>query len=341
MGFNIPIAMRRFLVTGGAGFIGSHVVDLLLAAGAERVVVLDDFNEFYDPRIKWNNVLAHLAHPAYRLVVCDIRDRERLERVAREETFDCVIHLAARAGVRPSLTEAGLYHSVNVGGTLNLLELARTYHWKHFVFASSSSVYGPVASPPFREDAPLMPISPYAATKSAGELLTFTYSHLYSLRVVCLRFFTVYGPRQRPDLAIHKFARAILAGHPIPVYGDGGSERDYTYIEDILQGIAGAVRYTMEGDTPYEVVNLGESHCITLASLIRLLESATGRRALIDRRPAQPGDMPLTCADIGKARRLFGYAPSTPIEAGISRFVEWIGATAPEKAVEAALRRTA
>ncbi len=339
--FGIPSQMRRFLVTGGAGFIGSHVVDRLLAAGAERVVVLDDFNEYYDPRIKWNNVLAHLAHPAYRLLVCDIRDFERLDRVAREEPFDCVIHLAARAGVRPSLDEASLYHSVNIGGTLNLLELARTYHWKHFVFASSSSVYGPVAKPPFREDAPLMPISPYAATKSAGELLAHTYSHLYGLHVVCLRFFTVYGPRQRPDLAIHKFARAILAGDPIPVYGNGDSERDYTYIDDILQGIAGAIRYTMEGDTPYEIVNLGESRCITLSSLIRLLESAIGERALIDRRPAQPGDVPLTHADIGKAQRLFGYHPTTSIETGIRRFVEWIRETTPDRAVEPVLRRTA
>ena len=341
MSFEIPSEMRRFLVTGGAGFIGSHVVDRLLAAGAERVVVIDDFNDYYDPRIKWGNVFAHLSRPAYRLVVCDIRDMERLDRIAREEPFDCVVHLAARAGVRPSLQEAGLYQSVNVAGTLNLLELARTYRWKYFVFASSSSVYGSSATPPFREDAPLMPISPYAATKCAGELLAHTYSHLYGLRVACLRFFTAYGPRQRPDLAIHKFAHAILAANPIPVYGDGSSERDYTYIDDIVQGIFGAIRYTMEGNSPYEVMNLGESHYISLAHLISLLESALGARAVIDRRPVQAGDVPLTRADIGKARRLFGYAPPTSIEAGICRFVEWLRETAPQAVAQAPLQRTA
>lgn len=333
--------MRRFLVTGGAGFIGSHAVDRLLAAGAERVVVVDEFNDYYDPRIKWANIAAHLEQPAYRLVAGDIRDLDRLDRLAREERFDCVIHLAARAGVRPSLTEARLYQEVNVVGTLNLLELARAYGWRHFVFASSSSVYGALAKPPFREDAPLMPISPYAATKSAGELLAHTYSHLYGLRVVCLRFFTVYGARQRPDLAIHKFARAIMARRPIPVYGDGSAERDYTYIDDILQGIAGAIRYTAEGGTPFEVVNLGESHCIRLDALIGLLEDALGERAIIDRRPAQPGDVPLTHADIGKARRLFGYDPSTPIEIGIRRFVEWLRAAAADADALLALRKTA
>jgi UDP-glucuronate 4-epimerase len=324
MNAGFPSAMRRFLVTGGAGFIGSHVVDNLLAAGAERVTVIDDFNDFYDPRLKWKNIEAHLENPAYRLVAADIRDRERLERVFREERWDCVIHLAARAGVRPSLSEARLYYEVNVGGTLNLLELAHANNCRRFVFASSSSVYGATAIPPFREDAPLTPISPYAATKSAGELLAHTYSHLYGLRVVCLRFFTVYGPRQRPDLAIHKFTRCILSGTPIPVYGDGSAQRDYTYIDDILQGIAGAIRHTVEGETPFETINLGESRCISLSNLIRLLEDAIGKHAIIEWRPPQRGDMPLTHADISKAQRLLGYAPSTPIEAGIRRFVEWL-----------------
>ncbi|MDX1984775.1 MAG: GDP-mannose 4,6-dehydratase [Bryobacteraceae bacterium] len=338
MTFSLPPSARRFLVTGGAGFIGSHVVDRLLESGAERVVVVDDFNDYYDPRTKWENIAGHIAHPAYRVVVGDIRDAGRLERIAREESFDCVVHLAARAGVRPSLSESRLYQEVNIAGTLNLLELARDHGWKHFVFASSSSVYGPVATPPFREDAPLMPISPYAATKAAGELMVHTFSHLYGLRAVCLRFFTVYGPRQRPDLAIHKFARSIVARRPIPVYGDGSSERDYTYIDDILQGIAGAIRYSVEGPAPFEVVNLGESQCITLERLIKLLESAIGERAIIDRRPAQAGDLPLTHADIAKARRLFDYQPSMPIEAGVRRFVEWMRTSAVPAA---ALRRTA
>lgn len=338
MAFSIPQSTRRFLVTGGAGFIGSHVVDRLLEAGAERVVVVDDFNDYYDPRVKWNNIAAHMTNPAYRLEVGDIRDTARLGRIAREESFDCVIHLAARAGVRPSLSESKLYQEVNIAGTLNLLELAREHEWKHFVFASSSSVYGPVATPPFREDAPLMPISPYAATKAAGELMAHTFSHLYGLRAVCLRFFTVYGPRQRPDLAIHKFARSILARRPIPVFGDGSTERDYTFIDDILEGIGGAIRYSVDGATPFEVVNLGESQCITLDRLIKVLESAIGERAIIDRRPAQAGDLPLTHADVSKARRLFDYRPSTSIEAGIQKFVEWMRNSA---APAAPLRRIA
>ncbi len=326
--FEIGSRIRRFLVTGGAGFIGSHVVDWLLDAGVDRVVVLDDFNDFYDPAIKWNNIRLHRGYPAYRLVTGDIRDAGLLDQLAREETFDCVIHLAARAGVRPSLAEPRLYEQVNVAGTLNLLELARACGCRHFVFGSSSSVYGSPAQPPFREDAPLRPISPYAATKCAGELLSHTYSHLYGLRVVCLRFFTVYGPRQRPDLAIHKFARSMLEHRPIPVYGDGSSERDYTYVDDILQGIAGAIRYTAEGGTPFEIVNLGDSRRVSLTHLVRLLETELGLRAIVDRRPLQDGDVPLTHADIGKARRLFSYEPSTPIENGIRRFVEWLRAGA-------------
>ncbi|MCC6537722.1 MAG: GDP-mannose 4,6-dehydratase [Bryobacterales bacterium] len=316
--------MKRFLVTGGAGFIGSHVVDKLLAAQAERVVVVDDFNDFYDPRRKWSNLGAHLARPSFRLEVADIRDRDRLRRLAREERFDCIIHLAARAGVRPSLGEARLYEEVNIGGTLNLLELARETECRHFVFASSSSVYGPTAVAPFREDAALMPVSPYAATKAAGELLTHTYAHLYGLRAVCLRFFTVYGPRQRPDLAIHKFARAIMEGRPIPVFGNGSTQRDYTFIDDIMQGIGGAIRYTAEGATPFEVVNLGESQCISLNHLIETIEGAVGKRAIVDRQPEQPGDLPLTHADVSKAQRLFGYRPTTSIEAGIEQFVMWM-----------------
>jgi UDP-glucuronate 4-epimerase len=326
MTFSLPQGIRRVLVTGGAGFIGSHVVDSLLASGADRVVVIDEFNDYYDPRVKWRNIGTHLSNPAFRLQVGDIRDRDRLRALAREESFDCIVHLAARAGVRPSLNEARLYQEVNIAGTLNLLEVARDFECPHFVFASSSSIYGPVAVPPFREDAPLMPISPYAATKAAGELMVHTFSHLYGLRAVCLRFFTVYGPRQRPDLAIHKFAKSIMARRAIPVYGDGSAQRDYTYIDDILQGIAGAIRYTCEGATPFEVVNLGESECITLANLIRLIEMEIGISAVIDRQPDQPGDLPMTHADISKAQRLFGYRPHTSMEAGIRSFVAWLRA---------------
>jgi len=324
MNYKIPSAARRFLVTGGAGFIGSHVVDRLLENGAERIVVVDDFNDYYDPRIKWSNLSKHLGNPAIRLEAADIRDRERLSAIACQERFDCIVHLAARAGVRPSLSQARLYNEVNIGGTLNLLELARDHDCGHFIFASSSSVYGAKAVPPFREDAPLMPISPYAATKAAGELMVHTFTHLYGLRAVCLRFFTVYGPRQRPDLAIHKFSRSILARRPIPVFGDGSTQRDYTFIDDIAQGIAGAIRYSFDGPTGFEVVNLGESQCIPLSRLIELIEQATGVRAIIDRQPAQPGDVPVTHADVSKARRLFGYRPTTSMETGIQKFVQWL-----------------
>ncbi|MFN0121605.1 MAG: GDP-mannose 4,6-dehydratase [Blastocatellia bacterium] len=312
---------KRFLVTGGAGFIGSHLVERLLADPATSVVVVDNFNDFYNPEIKRANIAAHLKNPAFRLVEADICEYDKLRRLFMEDLYDGIIHLAARAGVRPSLSQARLYQQVNEGGTLNLLEMARLHNIKKFVFGSSSSVYGPLATPPFREDAPLMPISPYAATKAAGELMAHTYSHLYGLQVVCLRFFTVYGPRQRPDLAIHKFARQIAGRSPIPVYGDGGSERDYTWAGDIVDGIMAALAYEA---TPFEVINLGESHTISLSRLIELLESTLGVQAIIDRRPEQPGDMPRTHADIGKARRLLGYNPTMPIETGIVKFVEWL-----------------
>jgi UDP-glucuronate 4-epimerase len=310
----------RYLVTGGAGFIGSHLVDHLLASDPARLVVIDDFNDFYDPQIKRANTAFHLQHPAYRLVEADIRDQAALKQVFAEEVFDAILHLAARAGVRPSVTEPLLYQETNIAGTLNLLELARRNGVNRFIFGSSSSVYGPAAQPPFREDAPLAPISPYAATKAAGELLAHTYSHLYGMRVVCLRFFTVYGARQRPDLAIHKFARLIAAQHPIPVYGDGTSERDYTYIDDIIQGVIAALAYDA---TPFEIINLGEAQTITLTRLIALLEDALGQRATIEHHPPQPGDLPRTQADISKARRLLNYQPTTPIEVGIEKFAAW------------------
>lgn len=311
---------KEFLVTGGAGFIGSHLVDCLLAQRPARVVVVDNFDEFYDPRIKRANIAAHLNNQSYTLVRADIRDYAALKKVFAEQRFDAIIHLAAKVGVRPSVSEPRDYVEVNIDGTMNLLELAERNGVRKFVFGSSSSVYGQAATPPFKEDAPLAPISPYAATKASGELLAHTYSHLYGTRVVCLRFFTVYGARQRPDLAIHKFARMIAGRNPIPVYGDGSAERDFTYIDDILQGVMAAIEYDA---TPFEIINLGESQTVTVDRMIELLEEALGRKAVIERRPPQPGDLQLTHADITKARKLLGYQPTTPIETGIKKFAEW------------------
>ena len=313
--------MKNILITGGAGFIGSHLVDHLLAEGGWRITVVDDFNDFYDPAIKRENLSARLANTNFKVVEADIRNQEALSQVFSDANFDCLVHLAARAGVRPSLKEPRLYVETNVNGTLNLLELARAHGVKQFVFGSSSSVYGSNAKVPFSEDDPIFnPISPYAATKAAGELLCHSYAHLYDMRIVCLRFFTVYGARQRPDLAIHKFAKLISAGQPIPVFGDGTTRRDYTYIDDIIAGLRAAMDYDQ---SKYEVINLGESRTVELRELIGLLEQALGRQAEIDRQPRQPGDVPQTFADIGKARRLLGYDPQTQIEKGIEKFVEW------------------
>ncbi len=312
---------RNVLVTGGAGFIGSHLVARLLGEGAWRVHVVDDFNDFYNPALKRANVRPFEAREDFRLYEADIRDRAALARLFAETTFDCIVHLAARAGVRPSLAEPVLYTETNILGTLHLLELAREQGTRQFVFGSSSSVYGINAKVPFSEDDPIaQPISPYAATKAAGELLCHTYAHLHNLRCVALRFFTVYGARQRPDLAIHKFARLISEGRPIPVFGDGTTRRDYTYIDDIIAGVRAAMEYT---ETMYEVINLGESRTVELRELIALLERELGRTAIIDRQPVQPGDVPQTFADITKARRLLGYDPQTDIADGVRRFVEW------------------
>lgn len=315
------LCMKNILITGGAGFIGSHLVDKLLAEEKWRVTVVDDFNDFYEPRIKRANVARHHEHSNYRLSEADIRQKAAMERVFEGADFDCIVHLAARAGVRPSLEQPLLYAETNIEGTLNLLELAKQNNIKQFVFGSSSSVYGINAKVPFSEDDPIrQPISPYAATKAAGELLCHTYAHLYGLRCICLRFFTVYGARQRPDLAIHKFARLISEGQPIPVFGDGTTRRDYTYVDDIIAGVRAAIDYDQ---SDYEVVNLGESRTVELRQLISLLEKELDLSAKIDRQPLQPGDVPQTFADITKARRLLGYDPQTQIESGIKRFVEW------------------
>lgn len=311
---------KRFLVTGGAGFIGSHLVDRLLAQRPGRVVVVDNFDEFYDPQIKRANIADHIRNRAYRLAKVDIRDYAALKQVFADYNFDAIIHLAAKAGVRPSVNEPRAYTEVNVNGTMNLLELAERNGVGKFIFGSSSSVYGSAAAPPFREDAPLAPISHYASTKASGELMAHAYSHLYGMQVVCLRFFTVYGARQRPDLAIHKFARMIASRRPIPVYGDGSAKRDFTYIDDILQGLTAAIGYNA---TPFEIINLGESQTITVNRMIELLEEALGQKAIVERCPPQPGDLPLTHADITKARKLLSYRPTTPIETGIKKFAEW------------------
>ena len=313
--------MKNLLITGGAGFIGSHLVDRLLSSNVERITVVDDFNDFYNPSIKRDNIREHLKDPRYSIHELDIRDAAALKQVFKESNFDCVVHLAARAGVRPSLSEPQLYTETNINGTVNLLELARQHNIKQFVFGSSSSVYGINAKVPFSEDDPIrQPISPYAATKGAGELLCHTYSHLYGLRCVCLRFFTVYGPRQRPDLAIHKFAKLISQHKPIPVFGDGTTRRDYTYIDDIIDGVTAAIDYDKSN---YEVINLGESRTVELRELISLLEKELDTHAIIERQPPQPGDVPQTFADVSKARALLNYQPQTQIEEGLRRFVEW------------------
>ncbi|MBK8466209.1 MAG: GDP-mannose 4,6-dehydratase [Chloracidobacterium sp.] len=312
---------RRIIITGGAGFIGSHLVDRLLGEGGWEITVVDDFNDFYTPEIKHANIAEHVKSPNYRLVDADIRDAATMAALFAEYKFDVIVHLAARAGVRPSLSEPKLYAETNINGTLNLLELARQHSIKQFVFGSSSSVYGINAKVPFAEEDRIhQPISPYAATKAAGEHLCHAYSHLYGIRIVALRFFTVYGARQRPDLAIHKFSKLITEGKPIQVFGDGTTRRDYTYVDDIIQGVRAAIDYDR---SMYEVFNLGESQTIELGELISLLERSLDMSAVIDRQPTQPGDVPITFADITKSRELLGYNPTTKIADGIPKFVEW------------------
>jgi UDP-glucuronate 4-epimerase len=308
------------LITGGAGFIGSHLVDRLLATTNARIVVVDNFSDYYAPEIKLANVRPHLENPRYQLHKIDIRDFDQLRAIVSANRFDTIIHLAACTGVRPSLEQARFYEQVNVTGTLNLLELAREFKIERFIFGSSSSVYGGNPNAPFSEEMLPMPISPYAATKAAGEMLAYTYSHLYNIKTVCLRFFTVYGPRQRPDLAIHKFARLMSENKLIPVFGDGTTQRDYTFVDDIVNGIIAALDYNL---TPYEAINLGCSQMISLNRLIEVIESTLGIKANIDRLPMHPGDLLLTHADISKAEKLLGYAPQTTIESGIRKFVEW------------------
>ena len=306
----------RVLVTGGAGFIGSHLCERLLGRGDE-VVVLDNFNDFYDPAIKRRNVAEALT--GARVVEGDLRDTALIEGLVGEG-FDAVVHLAAMAGVRPSVEDPLLYQDVNVRGTMILMEALRRRPETRFIMASSSSVYGGNERVPFREDDEIHhPVSPYAATKRATELLAYTHHHLFGIPTTCLRFFTVYGPRQRPEMAIHKFVRLTLAGEPIPFFGEGDTRRDYTYVDDIVDGIVRSID-RCEG---YEIYNLGESQTTSLSELTELIGEACGRAPALDRQPMQPGDVVVTYADISKAREMLGYAPSTTVREGLARFMEW------------------
>lgn len=315
--------MSSILVTGGAGFIGSHLVETLLAAD-HRVGVIDDFNDFYDPALKWANLAG--VRDRIHLHEIDLRESEPVLKAVGRGRYDAIIHLAARAGVRPSLQQPRLYVDTNITGTLNLLEAARVGRVSRFVFASSSSVYGLAPTMPFREDMPLLQtISPYAATKLAGEQLCANYAHLYGIRTVCLRFFNAYGPRLRPDLAIYQFTSRIHRGQTIDVFGDGSMRRDFTYIDDTIQGVMAALDYSEPTpDRPaFDIFNLGESATTSVTELIDLIEQAVGKKAAINRLPERPGDVPRTFADISKAQHLLGYHPTTPIGDGIPRFVDW------------------
>jgi UDP-glucuronate 4-epimerase len=308
--------MQRILVTGGAGFIGSHVVEALSKRG-DAVTVLDNFNDFYDPAIKRRNAAA--LGPA-KIVTGDIRDRELVAKLFSGAGFDAVIHLAAMAGVRPSLLDPLHYEDVNVRGTLILLEEIKRRPTTRFVFASSSSVYGSNERVPFREDDDIHhPVSPYAATKRAGELQAYTYHHLYAIPTSCLRFFTVYGPRQRPEMAIHKFVKAVLEKKPIPFYGDGSTRRDYTYVDDIVDGVVRA----LDRCAGYEIYNLGESATTSLAELVDLIGEVCDAKPILDRQPLQPGDVLVTYADITKAKDRLGYRPRTSVREGLERFLAW------------------
>lgn len=311
--------MPRILVTGGAGFIGSHLVERLLASGFE-VVCLDNFDRFYDPEIKKRNLGNARRDPKFIMLEGDIRDADALEGFFPKYDIRKVFHGAARAGVRASIQDPGLYEEVNLRGTLNLLRCAVEHRVENFVFASSSSVYGVGARVPFSETDPAdRPISPYAATKRGGELLCHTYHHLYDLPITCLRFFTVYGPRQRPEMAIHKFTRLIREGKPIPLYGRGDTRRDYTFIDDAVD----AMMQALERTYPFEIINVGEARTVSLNELVEILEECLGRKAVVEHLPMQPGDVFETWADISKAQKLLGYCPKTDIREGIQKFVEW------------------
>ncbi|MEM1223507.1 MAG: GDP-mannose 4,6-dehydratase [Verrucomicrobiota bacterium] len=309
----------HYFITGGAGFIGSHLTERLLREG-HQVTIIDDFNDYYDPAIKRANIES--IRDQINLIEGDIRDATLIERSFAQGNFDHVIHIAARAGVRPSIVDPKLYFTTNIDGTFNLLDACRYHKVMRFTFASSSSVYGVNKKVPFAESDPIQrTISPYAATKLAGEQICSNYAHLFGIHCQCLRFFTVYGPRQRPDLAISKFANRLLKDEPIEQYGDGSSARDYTYIDDIIEGIIGATNYDKKN---FEIFNLGGSATTKLSELIKLIESATGKKAKIVQLGDQPGDVPQTYADVSKAKELINYEPKTPINEGIVKYVEWL-----------------
>lgn len=309
----------KILITGGAGFIGSSLVDRLLAEGNE-VVVIDNLNEFYNPELKKNNMKLHLTNPYYKFYNVDITEFDIIKEVFLKEKPTHVVHLAAWAGVRPSINNPILYENVNVIGTLNLLELCKSKEIVNFVFASSSSVYGTNSKVPFSENDPInQPISPYAVTKRTGELHCYTYSSLYYIPISCLRFFTVYGPRQRPEMAIHKFSRMIDRGQRLTMFGNGLTKRDYTYIDDIVEGILGV----LANPRPFEIYNIGNSSTVALSKLIKLLEDGLGKKANIEVLEEQPGDVPITYSDISKLNQLIGFTPKVSIEKGIESFLRW------------------
>lgn len=327
------VIMKTILVTGGAGFIGSNLVDNLILEKDNKIIIIDNFNDFYNPNIKESNIneikenMKKNNIEENRLVVyrVDIRDKSKINKIFDKEDINLVIHLAAMAGVRPSIEQPELYYDVNINGTLNLLEACKRNNIRKFILASSSSVYGNNKKVPFSEnDTVDNPISPYAATKKSCELLCHTYHYLYNISIACLRFFTVYGPRQRPDLAIHKFTKLIMKDKEIPFFGDGSTERDYTYIDDIVDGIDKTIEWIYEDKNKFEIFNLGESQTISLKYMVETIEESLGKKAMKNILPMQPGDVMRTNADISKARKILGYNPSTNFELGISSFIKWI-----------------
>lgn len=324
--------MKTIVVTGGAGFIGSSLVDKLLEEG-HKVIIIDNFNDFYNPQIKEENLKEihknmkknNVSKEKFSLFKADIRDKKAIDNIFSSNKIDIVVHLAAMAGVRPSISNPELYYDVNINGTLNLLEHCKIHDIKKFIFASSSSVYGENKKVPFSENDNVdNPISPYASTKKSGELLCYTYHHLYNINIACLRFFTVYGPRQRPDLAIHKFTKLIMNGESIPFFGNGSTQRDYTYIDDIVDGIIKSIKWIDVEEKRYDIFNLGESQTISLNEMVETIEAVTGKMAIKNILPMQPGDVTRTNADISKSNRILGYRPNTKFKEGIIKFVNWL-----------------